>query len=345
MEMTLPACVEALRQNPDLNLLLIGDQQQMQAVLNVPSALQTRLCIMHTEDAVFDHEKPAHVLRNGRQSSMFQATEQVRNGTAQAMVSAGNTGSLVMTGRHLLKTLPGIRKPAIVATLPGTSRQTLLLDVGANPQCDGAQLFEFAVMGSVLAEALNGESVSVGLLNIGAEQHKGTVEVQHAARLMEASPELNYVGFIEANGLFEGAADVVVCDGFVGNVTIKTSAGIANVVNKLLSTRQSHSTAGDIPGNSPGVAGLSLASNEDLDASTLNRISSQINPQRFNGASLIGLQGSVVKSHGNATSEGFFYAIQQAIHEVENSIPQLIADRVAAILQNRPEHALGLSGI
>ncbi|MCY4264675.1 MAG: phosphate acyltransferase, partial [Gammaproteobacteria bacterium] len=231
VEMTLPACVEALRQDPDLGLMLIGNERCMQDGLkHVPEALLARISIIHTKDAVFDDDKPAQVLRKGRQSSMFKAIELVKNGKAQAMVSAGNTGALLLTGRHLLKTLPGIRKPAIVATLPGTSRQTFLLDVGANPECDGPQLFEFAVMGMVLAEALERQPVSVGLLNIGAELHKGTAAVQEAAALMMDSPALDYAGFIEANELFEGAADVVVCDGFVGNVIIKSSAGVANVV-------------------------------------------------------------------------------------------------------------------
>ncbi len=341
VEMTLPACVEALRQDPDLGLMLIGNERCMQDGLkHVPEALLARISIIHTKDAVFDDDKPAQVLRKGRQSSMFKAIELVKDGKAQAMVSAGNTGALLLTGRHLLKTLPGIRKPAIVATLPGTSRQTFLLDVGANPECDGPQLFEFAVMGMVLAEALEGQPVSVGLLNIGAELHKGTAAVQEAAALMMDSPALDYAGFIEANELFEGAADVVVCDGFVGNVIIKSSAGVANVVKKLLRPKQE-----DMPPVSMQVdvnlPCISLASNDCSEEAISLRLSSQINPQRFNGASLLGLQGSVIKSHGNATSEGFFYAIQQAIHEVDNAIPQLIADRVANIMQGRPAPVLG----
>ncbi len=320
VNVTLPACLQALHHNSDLFLLLVGDEQRMQPLLHAaPIELRDRFSVVHTVEAIGDDDKPGNVLRSGRQSSMFKATEMVKEGAAQAMVSAGNTGALLMMGRHLLKTLPGIQKPAIVATLPGASRQTFLLDVGANPECDSRQLFEFAVMGSVLAESLNGEEVSVGLLNIGAEQYKGTHEVQQAAKLMAASSDLNYVGFIEANELFEGVADVVVCDGFVGNVTIKSSAGVANVVKKLLTAQMRDSLLTRLSGYS--------------STSILTRLTSQINPQRFNGASLIGLQGTVVKSHGNATSEGFFYAIQHAVREAENAVPQLIADRVAAIMQ------------
>ncbi|MCH8175851.1 MAG: phosphate acyltransferase, partial [Proteobacteria bacterium] len=182
--------------------------------------------------------------------------------------------------------------------------------------CSARQLFEFAVMGSVLAESLSGEKATVGLLNIGSEQFKGTAEVRAAAALMENSEALNYAGFIEANALFEGAADVVVCDGFVGNVMIKASAGVANVVKSLLAEQLSKSWLARLSGSS----------------SMLTRLSEQINPHRFNGASLLGLQGSIIKSHGNATIEGFTYAIAQAEAEIENAVPQLIAKRVAAIM-------------
>lgn len=328
VDVTVPACLQALQHNSDLHLLLVGDEHRMQPLLHgAPIELRDRFTVVHTDESIADDDKPGNVLRSGRQTSMFKATEIVKQEQAQAMVSAGNTGALLMIGRHLLKTLPGIQKPAIVATLPGATRQTFLLDVGANPECDSRQLFEFAVMGSVLAESLLGGQVSVGLLNIGAEHYKGTHEVQQAARTMTACSELNYIGFIEANELFAGAADVVVCDGFVGNVTIKSSAGVANVVNDLISSQMADSLLTRLSGYS--------------STSMLSRLSAQINPQRFNGASLLGLQGSVVKSHGNATSEGFFYAIQQAIREIENSVPQLIADKVAAIMHSNAELAAG----
>ena len=182
---------------------------------------------------------------------MFLATELVKQGEVGAMVSAGNTGALLMVGRHLLKTLDGIQKPAIVATIPGAMNQSYLLDVGANPECDRQQLFEFAVMGSALAESLNGESVSVGLLNIGAEEYKGTNEVQQAGKMLEDCDAVNYIGFVEANDLFDGAADVVVCDGFVGNVTIKSSAGVANVINKLLEAQIRESMLSRLSGYAP----------------------------------------------------------------------------------------------
>lgn len=316
---TLPAAAQVLQENPELMLYLVGDTNRMESFLPLFSpAVRARIEIVHTPDCVGDEDKPANVLRTGKQTSMYRAVELVKDGAAQAMVSAGNTGALLMFGRHLLKTLPGIQKPAIVATIPGAARLSYLLDVGANPECDGQQLFEFAVMGSVLAESLTGERPRVGLLNIGSEQHKGTDEVQQAAALLEACAAIDYIGFIEANALFAGIADVVVCDGFVGNVTIKTGAGVAQVVRSLVQEQIRKSWRNRL---------LAL-----LSGPLLRQINAQIDPGRFNGASLLGLQGSIVKSHGNATQEGFAQAIKQAMKEIENGVPQLIAKKVAAIM-------------
>jgi glycerol-3-phosphate acyltransferase PlsX len=316
---TLPAAAQVLQEIPELTLFLVGDNDRMGAILSsFPVSVRNRIEVVHTGDCIGDDAKPANVLRTGKQTSMYQAVELVKSGTAQATVSAGNTGALLMIGRHLLKTLPGIQKPALVATIPVATRRAYLLDVGANPECDGQQLFEFAVMGSVLAESLSGEPARVGLLNIGSEQHKGTDEVQQAAALLEACAAINYVGFIEANALLAGKADVIVCDGFVGNVTIKSSAGVANVVRNIVQAQiRKH-----------WLNRLSAM----LSASLLRQINAQIDPHRFNGASLLGLQGSVVKSHGNASQDGFAHAIRQAVKEVENGVPQLIAKKVAAIM-------------
>jgi len=241
---------------------------------SVSSALAARITIEHTLDVISDEDKPSHVLRSGKSSSMYMAVQMLQEGRVEAMVSAGNTGALLMIGRHLLKTINGIQKPAIVASIPGATRQCFLLDVGANPECDAQQLFEFAVMGSVLAESLQGEPAKVGLLNIGSEQFKGPDQVREASRLMEGCPAIDYVGFIEANEFFEGKADVVVCDGFVGNVTIKTSAGVANVVKKLLSSQI--------------FTDSSSTSQNESKTKLFKTLSEQINPHRFNGASLLG---------------------------------------------------------
>ncbi len=319
VETTVPASLQALQNNPELQITLVGDEQRLQPCLHsAPVEVRRRLSVLHSSQVISDLDNPTNVLRSGRESSLFIATELVNTGEVQAMVSAGNTGAMLMAGRHVLKTITGIQKPAIVATIPGVRKQCYLLDVGANPQCTAQQLFEFAVMGTVLAESLGSARATVGLLNIGEEQYKGTEEVRAAADMLEACDELNFIGFVEANALFAGAADVVVCDGFVGNVTIKSSAGVANVIKDLLAAQVEESLLTRLSGFS--------------STSILSRLTGQINPQRFNGASLLGLQGSIVKSHGNATTEGFYYAIQHAIREVENSVPQLIADRVAAIM-------------
>jgi len=310
--LNVPASIAALEAIDELALVLVGHKTLIQPHLQgINSGILDRIELLHTDAVIRDDEKPAQVIRGDKRSSMYLAVELVEKGSVQAMVSAGNTGALLMAGRHLLKTIPGIQKPAIVATLPGLSKPTYLLDVGANPDCNQQQLFEFAVMGSVLAESLSGSPAKVGLLNIGSERHKGTGEVQGAATMLNGCDAIDYIGFIEANDLFRGKADVVVCDGFVGNVTIKSSAGVANVVNDLLTTMGS-----------------------DRNDVLIDQIRKQINPQRFNGAILLGLQGSIVKSHGNATLEGFCYAIYQAVKEVEHNVPHLIAKKVAAIMES-----------
>ena len=320
VRVTLPAALQALELNSDLSVTLVGNKSQIEPHLDSTSdVLADRISIEHTLDVITDEDKPAHVLRRGKTSSMYKAVQLLQDGRVEAMVSAGNTGALLMIGRHLLKTISGIQKPAIVASIPGATRLCFLLDVGANPVVDAQQLFEFAVMGSVLAESLQGEVAKVGLLNIGSEQFKGTEEVRDAGELMDRCPAFDYVGFIEANDLFEGRADVVVCDGFVGNVTIKTSAGVANVVKKLLSSQI--------------LTGSTCSSASESKVELLRSLSEQINPHRFNGASLLVLQGSIIKSHGNATIEGFAYAIQQAVREAENAIPELIREKVAAVIE------------
>jgi len=310
--LNVPASIAALEAIDDLTLVLVGQESLIQPHLQgIDSNILDRIELLHTDVSISDEERPAQVIRGDKRSSMYLAVDLVEKGSARAMVSAGNTGALLMAGRHLLKTIPGIQKPAIVATLPGLSKPTYLLDVGANPDCTQQQLFEFAVMGSVLAESISGYPAKVGLLNIGSERHKGTGEVQGAAEMLNDCAAINYLGFVEANDLFRGNADVVVCDGFVGNVTIKSSAGVANVVNDLLTSIGS-----------------------DRNNELIDQIREQINPQRFNGAILLGLQGSIVKSHGNATLEGFCYAIHQAVKEVEQNVPHLIAKKVAAIMSS-----------
>lgn len=311
VNLTVPAALQALEKFPELLLTLVGDENQIGPLLPRQSLTSRyRLSVLNTPDAISDGQNPGNVLRSGKNSSMYLAVELLKKGKVQAMVSAGNTGALLMIGRHLVKTISGIQKPAIVATIPGAPQQSYLLDVGANLECTADQLFQFAVMGSLLAETLINSKARVGLLNIGAETHKGRDEVRRAAEMLNNFAAVNYIGFIEPDNLFEGIADVVVCDGFIGNVTIKSSAGVANVVKRFLEKQ------------------LEISSHTEV----MKNFEAQINPQQFNGASLLGLRGSIIKSHGNATVEGFAYAIRQAMREVENAIPELIAKKVAAII-------------
>ena len=311
VEVTLPASIRALHKHSDLQLDLVGDQDLITVYTSdLPGRLSSRIRVIHSDQRIPEGKRPQSVLRASRRSSLYLAVDLVKQREVGAMVSAGDTGAMLMIGRHLLKTLEGIKKPAILATIPSSTEPCYLLDVGANPECDSEQLFEFSVMGTVLAESLGRKDPRVGLLNIGSEQYKGSSAVLLAARALEQCTDLNYIGFVEANELFDGAAEVVVCDGFVGNVTIKSSAGVANIISNLLEA--------------------ATAASEHHPLST--SLSAQLNPQRFNGASLLGLQGSVVKSHGNATAEGFYYAIEQAIREIDHAIPKLIGKRVARIM-------------
>ncbi len=319
---TVPAALQVLLHHPDLLLYLVGDETDIQPLLTTCNRQDVldRIKIVHTRCTVNAHDKPSKVLRDKTKSSMYMAVELVQQSQAQACVSAGNTGALLMSGRHLLKTIPGVDKPAIIAIIPGATTNCYLLDVGANVDCKAEQLFQFAVMGSVLAESLDGLSrARIGLLNIGAEEYKGNEQVQLAASLLETSEAINYIGFIEGSALYDGNADVVVCDGFVGNVTIKSSAGVVNVINNYLDD---------------GIAtDWYTRMCAQLLSPLMSRLRRKINPSQFNGASLLGLQGSIVKSHGNANTEGFAFAIEQAVREAENNVPGLIANEVAKIIR------------
>jgi phosphate acyltransferase len=315
---TVPAALAVLRKHDSLHLKLIGDEQQIKTLLrSLPADLQNRLEILHTAVAISSKARPDSILRSQRDSSMFLAIDQVRLGHADACVSAGNTGALLLGGRHLLKTISGIDKPAIMATIPATRAggYSYLLDVGANISSDAEQLFQFALMGAVVASSLSDRSKArVALLNIGEEAHKGTPVIQQAATLLAACQDIEYVGFIEGNQIFDGMADVIVCDGFTGNITIKTSAGAVKVMQGLIGralTRRWYYRC------------LSW-----LLRPLMKDIRNELKSSRYNGATLVGLQGIVVKSHGNATQEGFEQAIVHALKQVRDHVPELIAERM-----------------
>ena len=304
---TVAATLLALQQNPMLSVILVGDERVIRSSAPTLKAFSGRYDIVHTPKTFLDTDKPASILRSGRDSSLYRCVEIHQQGQASAVVSAGNTGALLLLGRHLLKTVEGVELPAIVATLPDINSKALLLDVGANLACSPRQLEQFAIMGSVLAQKQFGCAPRVALLNVGAEEYKGTADVQQTARLLETQETINFSGFVEANAVFEGHAEVIVCDGFVGNVMIKASAG---AVNALVSQIISNITVSE--------------------EASIRAVYSRLNPQRFNGATLLGLQGNIVKSHGNADIFGFSCAINQAYNEQRDAIPSLIREAIAS---------------
>ena len=318
---TVPASLSALRRYGYLSLVLVGDSSLIEPYLtNLSSDERDRIQIVHTSDVVSNQSRPDSILRSGRQSSMFKAVELVQTGDVQACVSAGNTGALLMAGRHLLKNIPGIEKPAIMAVVPASSSSsnTFLLDVGANTWCSASQLFQFALMGSVLVTAMSGrEKPRVALLNIGEEEYKGRPEIREAAALLAASNAMEYLGFVEGNQLFDGRSDVIVCDGFTGNVVIKVIAGSVRVTQNLV--QQSLRKRWYYRFFAWWLQPL------------MRDVRRTLKPSRYNGAMLLGLQGIVVKSHGNADRSGFERAIEYALRQVQDDVPGVIASRMAAL--------------
>ncbi len=320
---TVPAAVQALSHFPELKVNLIGDRNSITSQLSYlghqPNA---RLSITHTDRVISNTEKPSLALRNSAGSSMGTAIELVADGKADACVSGGNTGALMALSRFRLKLLPGIERPALVSALPTASgKKTWMLDLGANVSSDSDSLFQFAVMGSALVEELIGRAPRVAILNIGAEEIKGNDLVKRCAEMLSQTHEVNFIGYIEGNQLLHDAADVVVCDGFVGNVCLKTCEGTAQLFIEKLKERMMASSI-------KGWIARKLFSGLFNELKTLN-------PDQYNGASLLGLRGIVIKSHGSADVEAIVNAIGEAIHEVKRQVPSRISDRLEAVLLER----------
>lgn len=314
-----PAALKALKKNAGLKLILVGDESVIQSVLTEHKAnVSDRLTIQHASQVVGMDELPSQALRGKKDSSMRVAINQVKEGRAQACVSAGNTGALMATARFVLKTLPGIDRPAICTTLPTVNGHVYVLDLGANVDSSAEHLFEFAVMGSELASAVDEkDKPTVGLLNIGEEEIKGNERVKEAARLL-ADSNLNYIGYVEGDGIYLGAADVVVCDGFVGNVMLKTSEGVAKMISHYMKQEYKKNPF-------TMLAGL-------ISVPVLKAFKRRIDPREYNGASLVGLQGIVIKSHGGADAHAFTNAIHEAIMEVSKNVPERISRQLESTL-------------
>ncbi|GAB2656972.1 phosphate acyltransferase PlsX [Vibrio panuliri] len=320
---TVPAAVQALSHFPELKVILLGDRTSITTQLSsLGYQPDTRLSIKHCDRVISNSEKPSLALRNGQNSSMGKAIDLVSVGQADACVSGGNTGALMALSRFRLKLLPGIERPALVSALPTISgNRTWMLDLGANVSSDADSLFQFAVMGSALAEQNLGRPPRVAILNIGAEEIKGNDLVKRCAEMLSQTESVNFIGYIEGNQLFNDYADVVVCDGFVGNICLKTSEGTAQLfIDKLKNTMMASSIKGWIA--------------RKLFSGLINELKT-LNPDQYNGASLLGLRGIVIKSHGSADVEAVVNAIGEALHEVKRQVPSRISDRLEAVLLER----------
>ena len=318
-KVTLPACTRFLETHPDARLILVGLAAAFQAYSHPRASIVTATEVVGMEDSL------EIALRRKKDSSMRVAVEQVKNGHADAAVSAGNTGALMAISRYLLKTLDGIERPAIAAQIPNAAgRATTVLDLGANVDCSAEHLLQFAVMGSALVSVLNSnESPSVGLLNIGEEAIKGNEVIKQAGDLLRAAGktgDLNFFGNVEGNDIFKGVVDIVVCDGFVGNVALKTSEGLAAMISGFLKAEFSRNIF-------TKMAAL-------VSYSVLGALKRRVDHRRYNGAALLGLRGLVFKSHGSADQLAFSYALNRAYDAARNNLldrVQVRIDKAAAL--------------
>ena len=310
------ACLSA---TPSLHLTLVGQPSLLEDLIAGQSAAdRARLHIVGASEVIGMDERPSQALRGKPDSSMRVALELLRDGKVQACVSAGNTGALMALSRYVLKTLPGIDRPAMVAAIPTQTGYCQLLDLGANVDCSAEHLYQFAVMGSVAAQALGISRPRVALLNVGTEDIKGNQQVKLAASLLQQARGLNYIGFIEGDGLYRGEADVVVCDGFVGNILLKSSEGLATMIG----TRIEALFRSGVASRLVGAMAMPL----------LKRLKADLAPARHNGASFLGLQGIVIKSHGSAGVQGFQSAIQRALIEIQENLPERLHGRLEDLL-------------
>ena len=323
-KVTIPASLDCLKNNPDLTLILVGNEAVLEPLLTQELVdYSGRLSIQHASQCVEMDESPAKVLKNKKDSSMRVAINLVRDGRADACVSAGNTGALMATARFVLKMIPGIDRPAIISTLPSIHGHTHVLDLGANVDCTAEHLFQFAVMGNELVKAVEGiDSPRVGLLNIGEEDMKGNEQVKSAAKLLENS-SLNYIGYVEGDSLNAGSVkvDLIVADGFVGNVALKSIEGAAKMIGFALKSAFSKNYLTKLVGF--------------IAYPVLKSFKQRIDPRLYNGASFLGLRGLVIKSHGGADVLAFKTAIQLAEVEVKKDVIRKISEQVEKTLALR----------
>jgi glycerol-3-phosphate acyltransferase PlsX len=310
---TVPSALKFLTDEPGVSLLLVGRSAEIERLL---PGVRQRLDVVHADEVVEMHDPPATALRGKRNSSMRVAINLVKEGRADVAVSAGNTGALMAIARFVLKTLEGIDRPAIAGVIPNQAgRATTMLDLGANVDCGPDHLLQFAVLGSALVAAIEEtERPTVGLLNIGEEVIKGNDIVKQAAELLRASP-LNFYGNVEGNDIYKGTTDVVVCDGFVGNVALKSSEGLAHMLGGFMREEFKRDPLSRL---------MALAAYP-----VLSRFRRRVDPRRYNGASLLGLRGLVLKSHGSADKLGFECALRRGYEEARHRV----LERTVAAMQ------------
>jgi glycerol-3-phosphate acyltransferase PlsX len=305
-KITIPASLKFLKSHPDTNIILVGNKSLISKLLKNKGKFLDRLSILHTTEVVKMDESPQSALKNKKQSSMRLAINQVKEGQAKAVVSAGNTGALMATGRFVLKMLPGIDRPAIASFIPNQSGMTCMLDLGANSDCTSHHLVQFAIMGSILSSViLKKRKPRVGLLNIGSEEIKGNEVTKETFHLLKAS-HLNFIGNVEGTDIFNGSTDVVVCDGFVGNISLKTTEGLAKMFANFLGQEFKKNIITKI------LALFALP--------VLKAFKKRLDPRRYNGASFLGINGIVVKSHGGADAFSFEHAIETAYEEAKSNV-------------------------
>ena len=315
----MPSVKEFLLENRSVKVDVYGDEKILSKYLNIfDKNISENLTIIHTDEKVLSEDSPSHALRHKKNSSMSMAIKSVKDKNAQACVSAGNTGALMAISRFILGTLDGIDRPAIESMLPSLNGHTHVLDLGANIDSKAEHLYQFAVMGSALSSVLDEkENPTIGLLNVGEESIKGNTQVKDAHDLLLSS-RLNYVGFVEGDDIFCGNIDVIICDGFVGNIALKASEGTAKFITSKLKDEFKKNIFTKISGI--------------LSMIVLNSFKKVADPRKYNGASLLGLKGIIVKSHGGADSFAFNNSLKIALKEVNKDVPSCIDKKLKEIL-------------
>jgi phosphate acyltransferase len=318
LDVVIPASLLALKEDSQLYLTLVGDEQLIKKKLK-KAINNDRLTVVNATEVVSMDELPSHALRNKKDSSMRKAINLVKERKAHACVSAGNTGALMAIARFVLKTLPGIDRPAIISELPTSTGKTRVIDLGANVDSSADHLFQFAVMGSQLVSAVDGvKHPKIGLLNIGVEEIKGNDQVKRTAHMLAENQAMNYIGYIEGDDIFSGGVDLVVCDGFVGNIALKASEGLAKLMMRVIK----ESFNKNILTRAVGLLAIPI----------FTELKKKMDPTCYNGASLLGLNGIVVKSHGGTNVRGFKYAIQEAVLEARNDVTELVRNQITELM-------------